>query len=147
KYSPGAWAERQLFGRTSSEFTVNAFRSARQTHERYATELRPEAQTLEGQGVLSAVESLPASAAALLGGAYYKSATLAATLMGTIVGGQSYGKGRDFGLSVEQATLYGTIDAAIEAGTELVPFARLLPGQTTGFARRALEGLTADVLG
>lgn len=147
EYSPLAQAERALFGQSVEGWAAQRYSASRQSYERYSDERRPETKTQEGQAVLSGVESIPGSLAALVGGAYFKSAGIAASLMGVTVGGQSYGRGRDFGLSNEHALLYGSIDAAIEAGTEFLPFSRLLPNTGVGFGRRLAGTLVADVPG
>lgn len=146
------FAEQMGFGRPGTADALARQRSslvtpARQMYESYATEIRPQAKTETGKGVLSGIESIPGSLVSLAGGAYIKSASLAAGLMGVTTGGQSYGQARDYGLSAPQAALYAGIDAAIESGTEIIPFSRIMPGAGRGLTRRVVESTVTDVLG
>jgi hypothetical protein len=119
----------------------------RQSWEKYADKIGPDTKTEGGTAVLSGVRSLPMSAASLAGGAVTKSATLAAALMGVTVGGQSYGRARDAGVSPNKALAYGGLDAVIEAGTEYLPFHKLMPGTGVGFMKRLGDVLLAEVPG
>lgn len=147
RYSPSAIAARELFGvDTGTGWVGDLARQRRQGWEKLANETRPEAKTEEGKGVLSGIESMPLSIGALVTGAFSGGATTAAALMGAAVGGQSYGRARDYGLSVEQSALYGAIDAGIELGTERLTFLKALDVGTP-FAKRFAQTLFTENVG
>lgn len=109
----------------------------------------PKTDNPELQGAYSGVRSLPASAGALLGGAYFKSAKVGAVLMGGMVGSGSYSEGRRQGLDYGDASLYGVTDGTIEAVAEFLPTQRLLGhvGSGSGLGKRLVSMLAADIPG
>lgn len=111
--------------------------------------VRPEAKNSTAKGILSGVESIPSSVAAVVAGSYLRSAKAASILMGGVTGGQSYLSGRGRGLSPTAATFYGGIDAAIEAGTEMLPFHQLIGGMNRGapFIERFVKTSVAEGVG
>lgn len=124
---PLSYGLRQTYGPDSAGFNLGqAFGYAQRNTQAEADYLQPQTPDQASNDVLSGVRSLPMSGAALVGGIYTKSATLASTLMAGIVGGQSYGRGRDAGLSPIGALAYGTADAAVEYATEYYPERYLL---------------------
>jgi hypothetical protein len=102
--------------------------------------------------MLSGVESLPGSLAALGVTALTRSPTAGAAALGAVTGGQSYLTGRDENLTPREALLYGLGDAVVETGTELAPehfigrALSVLPGGK-GFVREALQAAGTEVGG
>jgi hypothetical protein len=105
--------------------------------------LTPDDLNLLEQGVRAGVESLanmaPGVGLAILSGG------MSAPLLGTIgvqSFAQSYGEGREGGLTAQEAGYFAGIDAAIEVGTELLPTKTLetiITGASKGLKKDALK--------
>jgi hypothetical protein len=138
-------ATQALFGEADTSRTL--VRKGVAETSRFADSMAPDAETATGEGIYSGIRSLPMAATALLGGAYVGGAKVAATLMGSLATGMSFNEGVGAGLDEQTALRYGVIDGAIEAGTEFLPFARLLPGAGGSFTRRFLQSMGEDIAG
>jgi hypothetical protein len=79
-----------------------------------------------GRAVLSGFESIGAAAPILVSTLITKNPTAALALMGLQTGGASYHEARGEGLSTGAALAYGTIQGAVEAGTEKLPLEALV---------------------
>lgn len=85
-------------------------------------------QTTINPLVSKSLESAGLSIAALL----TRNPAKAIATVGAIAGGQSYEAGIEAGLTPGRAAVYGGIDAAIEMGTEMIPFQKMFKSLKIG---------------
>ena len=115
----------------------------------YSQEAAEELAPTEGgnftQGFNQGLRSLPTMGLALAGGAITGSAKAASILTGTLTGGQSYITAKRAGLNEDKATSFATVDALIEAGTELPVFNKLLGGAGESFVERFINSTITEV--
>lgn len=89
-----------------------------------------------GSGLQSAAQNiLP-----MIASVYTGNPTIALSVMSGITGGQEYQKARNEGLGVNEAFVYATSQAGIEAATEMLPLDSLLKGLRGG------DGLLKNIL-
>lgn len=123
------------------------FKERRKESEAYAAGIRPQTGNFVADGLLTGVESIPTTAAAL-GMAALGNPGTGLALFGGSTAGQSFGQARDQGLSPEQSAAFGVSQGAVEVATEASPFGFMvnalgrvgLPKFLAGFLGRELVG-------
>lgn len=101
------------------------------------------------EAVYSGIGSAGSSIAALLVGTVGRRPDLGLGLLGASTAGNSYRRGRDEGLSVERAALFGLVDGAIEIGTERVPLLNFIADTKVGTPvfRRLVNNMAQEQIG
>lgn len=94
----------------------------RAENEAYVEANRPQVDGWFSRNLLAGVESVPATAAAVL----TRNASAGSTLLGGLVGGAEYQTARDKGLNPFRAAVYGATQGSIETITERIPVSRLM---------------------
>lgn len=122
-YNPVDWAQKALFGGSVGSIVADLARARRKAWGQTTTDLEQasQAKSVVGRGILSGVESVPGSLAALGVTLATGNPYAGASVLGATTGGQSYGDARDAGLGVGKSLTKAGIDAAIETGTEILP--------------------------
>ncbi len=100
---------------------------------------------LGAQAVGGAIQSVGMMVPALLSGTITKNPATVIGIMSGTTGAQSYGKGRDEGLSPAQAATYALLQATIEGGTEYVPIKALFSGTSKPALSHFLNFLSREV--
>ncbi len=100
---------------------------------------------LGAQAVGGAIQSVGMMVPALLSGAITKNPATVIGIMSGTTGAQSYGKGRDEGLSPGQAATYALLQATIEGGTEYAPIKALFSGPSKPALAHFLNFLSREV--
>src|SRR3990172_5364745 len=126
-------------------------RGASRNVEVYAkrvADVSPRASVVE-QGIASGFQSLGANIGPMIAALYTGNVPLALTVMSGSVGGQSYTKGREAGLTSLSAAQFGFNDAAIEYLTERIPLFKLVGDMKAGspFVKALMQNQVAEQLG
>jgi hypothetical protein len=107
-------------------------RDIRQNQRDWRQYLTPKGDSNLESGYYSGVQSLSQNLLTLPLAIATDNPSLMLNALTGITGGQSYGKARDKGLSLEQSALYGAADATVEKATEMLPVGQLFKDLKAG---------------
>jgi len=150
KYDPFSYLDRAVLGRSLHSIVADRLAGEGRQLSDLAAASRPKAKSQFGQDVLSGVESIPGSLAAMGVTAATGNPFAGAAVLGGVTGGQSYAQARDQdGMTLEGGLTKSAIDAAIETATEIIPeksVAKFTHGKS-GFGKFMFELVGGEVLG
>lgn len=147
KYNPLWWLAHRLTGKTPLQGASEALGRVSRQEEAKADALAPKGGGFAARGINSAVQSTVGTLPSLITGIASPAAGLA--VAGAATFGSSYGEGKEAGLSSLAALRYAGTDAAIEMGTEKIPFFNVLNDARVGtpFLKRLARNLVEENVG